>query len=96
MGFAQYIELLPGSGYGGEGIGAPIFVGRNRTIALTLDVTDAPSSAIASVYLETASSQFATRWRKLAGSDASVTGIDNASISATGADAFVRARYAIT
>jgi hypothetical protein len=95
MGFAQYIELLPGSGYGGEGIGAPIFVGRNRTIALTLDVTDAPSSAIASVYLETASSQFATRWRKI-GSTIESTGVASTALSATNADAFVRARYAIT
>ena len=95
MGFAQYIELLPGSGYGGEGIGAPIFVGRNRSITLTLDVTDAPSTAIASVYLETASSQFATRWRKI-GSTIESTGIASTSLTATNADAFVRARYAIT
>lgn len=94
MGFAQYIELLPGSGYGGEGIGAPIFVGRNRTIALTLDVTDAPSTAIASVYLETASSQFATRWRKI-GPTIESTGVASTALTATNADAFIRARYAI-
>jgi hypothetical protein len=95
MGFAQYIELLPGSGYGGEGIGAPIFVGRNRSIALTLDVTDAPSTAIASVYIETASSQFATRWRKI-GSTIESTGVASTALTATNADAFVRTRYAIT
>jgi hypothetical protein len=95
MGFAQYIELLPGSGYGGEGIGAPIFVGRNRSITLALDVTDAPSSAIASVYLETASSQFATRWRKI-GTTIESTGVASTALTATNADAFVRARYAIT
>ena len=64
MGFAQYIELLPGSGYGGEGIGAPIFVGRNRSISLTLDVTDAPSTAIASVYLETGEKVYRRRKEK--------------------------------
>lgn len=95
MGFSQYVELLPGSGYGGEGIGAPIFVGRNRTLSLSLDVTDAPSDAAVSVYLETASSQHATRWRKL-GSTVSATGTGSTALDATGADAFVRARYAIT
>jgi hypothetical protein len=94
MGFSQYIDLLPGSGYGGTGIGAPIFVGRNRSIALTLDVTDAPSDAAASVYLETAASQFSKRWRKL-GTTVDVAGPGQTSISATGADAFVRARYAV-
>lgn len=95
MGFAQYIQPLPGSGYGGEGIGAPIFVGRNRTITLALDVTDAPSSAIASVHLETASSKFATRWRKI-GSTIETTGVSSTVLTATNSDAFVRARYAIT
>lgn len=96
MGFAQYIEPLPGSGYGGEGFGAPIFVGRNRTITLTLDVTDAPSTAIASVYLETASTQVAgTRWRKL-GATIESTGVASTSLTVTNADAFIRAHYAIT
>jgi hypothetical protein len=95
MGFSQYVDLLPGSGYGGEGIGAPIFVGRNRSLSLTLDVTDAPSDAAASVYLETAASQHATRWRKL-GSTISATGPGSTALDATGADAFVRARYDVT
>jgi hypothetical protein len=95
MGFSQYVDLLPGSGYGGEGIGAPIFVGRNRSLSLTLDVTDAPSDAAASVYLETAASQHATRWRKL-GSTISATGTGSTALDATGADAFVRARYDVT
>lgn len=95
MGFSQYVELLPGSGYGGEGIGAPIFVGRNRSLSLTLDVTDAPSDAAVSVTIESASSQHATRWRKL-GAAVVVTGIASAAVDVSGADAFVRARYTIT
>jgi hypothetical protein len=95
MGFSQYIELLPGSGYGGKGIGAPIFVGRNRAINLTLDVTDAPSNAIASVYLETSSSQASKRWRKI-GTTIESTGVASTLLTATNADAFVRARYSIT
>lgn len=95
MGFSQHVDLLPGSGYGGEGIGAPIFVGRNRSLSLTLDVTDAPSDAAASVYLETAASQHAIRWRKL-GAAVSVDGLGSTALVATGADAFIRARYNIT
>jgi hypothetical protein len=95
MGFSQYIELLPGSGYGGTGIGAPIFVGRNRSLSLVLDVgTDAPITAAASVYLETAASQFSKRWRTL-GSVLDVVGPGQTALAATGADAFVRARYTI-
>lgn len=94
MGFSQHIEPLPGSGYGGEGIGAPIFVGRNRALSLSLDVTDAPFAAVVSVYLETAASQHATRWRKL-GATIESAGVQTVALAATGADAFVRARYSL-
>jgi hypothetical protein len=94
MGFSQYADLLPGSGYGGSGIGAPVFVGRNRSLSLSLDVTDAPTDAVASVYVETASSQFATRWRKL-GATIEQTGLGALALEVTGADAFVRARYGL-
>jgi hypothetical protein len=94
MGFSQYIDLLPGSGYGGSGIGAPMFVGRNRNISTVLDITDAPSDAAVSVYLETAASQFAKTWRKL-GTTLDVTGLGQTALIASGADAFVRARYVV-
>ncbi len=95
MGFSQHIQPLPGSGHGSRGNGAPIFVGRNRRISLILDITDAPLTAAASVYLETASSQFAKQWRKL-GTSFGLTGTGTVSTVANGADAFVRAQYVNT
>lgn len=102
MGYAQPIQLLPSSGYAGSGIGLPVLVGRNSTLALTLSAPDAPVDAIMSVTLET--SAFAVRdgrschsvtWRKL-GSVVELVGPGSVAINASGADAFVRARYALT
>lgn len=102
MGYAQPIQLLPSSGYAGSGIGLPVLVGRNSTLALTLSAPDAPVDAVVSVTLET--SAFAVRdgrpchsvtWRKL-GSVVEFVGPGSVAINVSGADAFVRARYALT
>jgi hypothetical protein len=101
MGYSQPISLLPSSGYAGNGIGLPVLVGRNDTLDLSLVVTGAPASASVSVTLET--SAFAVRegcahsitWRQL-GAAIELTGLGSTSVSVSGADVFVRARYAVS
>lgn len=102
MGFAQPIHPLPSSGYTGQGIGLPVLVGRNGTLALSLSAPDVPVDASVAVVLET--SAFAVRdgspahvvtWRQL-GATVELAGPGSVSVQRTGADAFVRARFDVT
>jgi hypothetical protein len=102
MGYSQTVHLLPSSGYAGDGIGLPVLVGRNTRLDLTLDTTGAPADAVVSVVIETSS--FSCRdnsdahrvtWRELV-AETEVTGAVAQMIAVTGADAFVRARYAVS
>jgi len=92
MGSGQYLDLLPSSGYTGRGIGASVFVSRNRSIALGLTVADAMADTVTTIELQTGAYQAACKWRRL-GSTLVLNGAGVASVSAAGADAFVRAVY---
>lgn len=94
MGFASRHDLLPSSGYIRSGIGPALFVGRDRRLALTLDVSDADPITSVDVCIETAASHLAEAWRSL-GAFPQVTTAGLSTLTVDGADAFVRARWGI-
>jgi hypothetical protein len=101
MTYAQTVALLPSSGYNRSGCGLPVRIGRNSSLSLDVAVANAATDATATIVIETSSyavrdrCRHAVTWRQL-GADIELIGNDTASISLTGADAFVRARYAIS
>lgn len=100
--YAQTVTILPSSGYARNGSGLPVLVGRNSSLSLDVSVTNAESAATSTIIFETSSyavregrPRHAVTWRQL-GADVELVGNDSTSITLTGADAFVRARYVIS
>lgn len=101
MGYANQITLLASSGYAGRGIGLPVLIGSNRTLDLQISALDALAVSATTVIVETSAyavrdenERYSITWRQL-GSTVELIGPGSASLSLTGADAFVRVRYAI-
>ena len=82
-----------------DGVGAPVFIGRNGTLSLLLTVASVDATPTVpgtlTVTIETAASQQAPAWRPL-GAFPAQTAAGSTSLALTGADAFVRARYTLT
>jgi phage gp36-like protein len=101
MTYAQTIALLPSSGYNRSGSGLPVRVGRNSSLALDVVVSNATADATTNITIETSSfavrdrDRHAVTWRQL-GNVVEFVGNGVQSVSLVGADAFVRASYAIT
>lgn len=89
------IELTGSASFPSSGTGAPIFVGRNRSLALVLDVADLTAGGTLDVTIETASSRSASSWRTL-GAFAQVLAAGTTALALTGADAFVRAKWTLS
>lgn len=77
------------------GVGPPTFIGRNRSLALTLDIASVDAVGTLDVVTETAASQQARTWRRL-GSFPQQTTAGQVALSLAGADAFVRARWRLS
>lgn len=96
MGRAQAIDLLFAAAYDACGVGAPAFVGRNRSLSLSLSVdevvSEGASATTLDISVETAAARTAPAWRTL-GAFAQVTAVGSYSLELSGAEAFVRARY---
>jgi hypothetical protein len=89
------IELIASASFASTGTGAPVFVGRNRSLALVLDVADLATGCTLDIAIETASSRSASCWRSLgAFTQASAAGATTLSLA--GADAFVRATWSLS
>lgn len=99
MGYSQPITLLASSGYAGQGIGLPVLVGSNRALELRLDAPAIEATTTVDVTIETSAyavredERYIVTWRKLG--QASLVGSGSTALSLNGADAFVRARYAV-
>lgn len=93
------LETFEGSGSVGpaiaDGFGTPVYVGRNDTLELELDVLDIPTAGTFNVSVETAASSGAAAWRKL-GSFPPVSATGPSTLTLTGADSWVRGRYTPT
>lgn len=93
------IDLLRSAGYASPGgVGAPVEIGPNRSVQLTLDVTEAIDAHVGwtvDVSIETASSQRADVWRTVA-RFAQVSAVGSQDLDVSGADAFIRARYKLS
>lgn len=89
------IELIASASFASTGTGAPVFVGRNRALALVLDVADLTTGCTLDIAVETASSRSASCWRSL-GAFAQVNAAGATALSLAGADAFVRATWALS
>jgi hypothetical protein len=93
------LETFEGSGAPAppiaDGVGAPVLVGRNRDLALTLDVSEVPQAGTLDVIVETAASAGASRWRTL-GTFPQVSAAGTSTLTLAGADPFVRARYKLS
>lgn len=89
------IELIASASFGSSGTGAPVFVGRNRSLALVLDIADLTAAGTVDITIETASSRSASSWRTL-GAFTQATAAGQTTLALTGADAFVRATWSIS
>ena len=92
---AVALDLIPDAGFAASGVGPAIFVGRNRTIDLSLSLADIATAGTLDVSVETAASAQAPTWRKL-GAFAQATAAGAYAFSPSGADSFIRARYALS
>lgn len=101
MTYAQTVALLPSSGYSRSGSGLPVRIGRNSSLSLDIAIANAATNSTTNIIVETSSfavrerERHAVTWRQL-GSTIEIVGNDSATVALVGADAFVRARYAIT
>lgn len=89
------VELIASASFGSSGRGAPVFVGRNRALALVLDIADITTGGTLDITVETASSRSASSWRTL-GAFTQATTAGPATLTLAGADAFVRATWSIS
>src|SRR5512143_234742 len=78
-----------------HGTGAPVFIGRNRSVSLTLDIQDVPSAGSLDVIVETATSPEAQAWRALL-TIPTQTATGQTTLTAANADAYVRARWTLS
>ncbi len=99
MSYTQPLDLIAGAVLtapgGGVRYGAPVFVGRNRDLALALGVSSLSSGGTLDLAVETAPSSQATRWRSL---DAfpQVVAAGSSPLALSGADAWVRAAWSLS
>ncbi len=89
------LDLIPDSGFASSGVGPAVFIGRNRTIDLTLTLSELVSAGAVTVSIETAASPQASTWRTVT-TAAPLSALGSIIITPTGCADFIRARYAVS
>ena len=89
------LDLLSDSGFATSGVGPATFVGRNRSITLSLTLSEIVAAGSVTVAIETAASAQASTWRT-AMTASPLSALGSLALTPVGCADFIRARYTLS